>query len=164
MASKSYKRNKKGAGRHVQLPEYLQATEAWATLRPGPRALYIELKRRFNGRNNGRIVLSHRDAAKALNVHRNTVGGWFAELEARGFISMTQGPHLGPSGIGQAALWALQEIPTADGKPAERGFMRWKEMKKPRTKTVQARHKDCDTESEIGHDSGKPVLKIVTRG
>lgn len=38
------------------------------TLKPGPRALYAELKRRYNGSNNGRIFLSHRDAANALHV------------------------------------------------------------------------------------------------
>ncbi|MFC4667776.1 hypothetical protein ACFO5X_04355 [Seohaeicola nanhaiensis] len=122
---KPYKRAKKGAGRHVQLPEWLQASQAWATLPPGPRALYIELKRRFNGRNNGDIFLSHRDAAAALNVHRNTVGPWFRELERRGFIYMTRGPHLGPSGIGQASVWALGEEATQDGRSARRDFMRW---------------------------------------
>ena len=44
MAAKTYRKGKRGAGRHVQLPEYLQATPAWADLKPGPRALYIELK------------------------------------------------------------------------------------------------------------------------
>lgn len=107
MVRKPYKGNKKGAGRHVQLSEWLQKSEAWATLRPGPRALYIEIKRRFNGVNNGRIILSHRDAAKALAVHRNTVGPWFRDLEERGFIRMTQVPHLGPSGVGMTSHWAL---------------------------------------------------------
>ena len=124
--NKPYKRSKKGTGRHVQLPEYLQASEAWRTLKPGPRALYIELKRRYNGRNNGQIVLSHRQAAEALNVNRNTVGAWFAELQERGFIWMAQGPYLGPSGIGQAALWALAEEQTADLKPARKTFMQWR--------------------------------------
>ena len=87
---------------------------AWATLKPGPRALYVEMKRRYNGSNNGRITLSHREAARLLNVHRNTVGPWFAELERRGFIRMTQGPCLGPSGIGQSAHWALDESPASD--------------------------------------------------
>jgi DNA-binding transcriptional MocR family regulator len=123
---KPYKHPKKGTGRHVQLPEYLQASEAWRTMKPGPRALYIELKRRFNGRNNGQIILSHRDAAEALAVHRNTVGAWFEELEARGFIWMAQGPYLGPSGIGQAALWALAEEMTLDMKPARKTFMAWR--------------------------------------
>ena len=76
---------------------------------PGPRALYVELKRRYTGSNNGRIILSHRDAAAALSVHRNTMGPWFDELEEHGFIRMTQAPHLGPSGVGKASVWALDE-------------------------------------------------------
>lgn len=134
---KSYKHQKKGTGRHVQLPEWLQATEAWSTLAPGPRALYVELKRRFNGSNNGQIIFSHREAAAALNVHRNTVGPWFAELEGRGFICMTQAPHLGPSGIGKASVWALGELTTWDGKPASKGFMDWRQIKTPAQKTGQ---------------------------
>ena len=128
---KPYKHHKKGAGRHVQLPEWLQASEAWRSLKPGPRALYVELKRRFNGRNNGQIILSHRDAASALNVHRNTVGPWFTELERRGFIRMTQAPYLGPSGVGLASTWALEEEMTQDLKPARKTFMSWRENKTP---------------------------------
>jgi len=135
--SKSYKHKKRGAGRHVQLPEWVQASEAWATLPPGPRALYIELKRRYNGANNGEIILSHRDAAAALNVHRNTVGPWFKELEERGFIDMTQAHHLGPSGIGKASVWALGELPTRDGKPAEKRFMAWRQKRSPAQKAGQ---------------------------
>ena len=126
MARRSYK---KGAGRHVQLPEYLMATEAWHSLKPGPRALYVELKRRFYGNNNGRIILSHREAAQLLNVHRNTVGAWFEALEERGFISMTRAPHLGPSGIGQSAHWSLLELEPAGTRP-EHCFRNWRANKK----------------------------------
>jgi hypothetical protein len=74
-------------GKHwVQLPEWLLSSAAWRSLKPGPRALYVELKRRYKGSNNGNIRLSHRDAATLLGVHRNTVGAWFAELEDKGFI------------------------------------------------------------------------------
>ena len=93
---------------------------------PGPRALYVELKRRYNGHNNGEIYLSHRDASKACSVHRNTVGSWFKTLEERGFIKMTKGAHLGPSGIGTAATWALTEYPTQDGRKATFDFKKWK--------------------------------------
>ena len=55
MARKSYKPQKKGTGRHVQLAEWVMVLEAWATMPTGPRALYIELRRRFNGGNNGRF-------------------------------------------------------------------------------------------------------------
>lgn len=126
MPRNRYKKHKTGVGRFVQLPEWVQASEAWATLPPGPRALYIELKRRFNGKNNGEIFLSHRDAATALAVHRNTVGPWFRMLEERGFIFMTRAPHLGPSGIGQASVWGLAEEATPDGRPARKTFMKFK--------------------------------------
>lgn len=161
--SKRYKWQKKGAGRHVQLPEWMQASPAWATLKPGPRALYVELKRRYNGSNNGAIFLSHRDAAQALNVHRNTVGPWFRELMERGFITMTQGPHLGPSGIGMASIWALDELPTPDGNPAKKRFMSWRQTKKPRTKTVHPRHKRQDENASKQVLPGGAVLKIVPR-
>ncbi|WP_425093824.1 hypothetical protein [Tropicimonas sp. S265A] len=162
MAGRSYRKGKRGAGRHVQLPEYLQATEAWETLKPGPRALYIELKRRYNGRNNGQIFLSHRDAAKAINVNRNTVGGYFAELQQRGFISMTRAPYLGPEGVGRASLWALQELATHDSKPAEHGFKKWRKNKKPRTKSMRSRPDNQDTDTEWDDGKRAPVLKIVT--
>lgn len=126
MIKKAYKRQKKGTGRFVQLPEWVQASEAWATLPPGPRALYVELKRRFNGANNGSIYFSHRDAAAALNVHRNTVGPYFDILTERGFIFLTQKPHLGPSGIGRASVWGLAEEAMPDGQPARKTFMKFR--------------------------------------
>lgn len=161
--AKSYKRHKRGeAGRHVQIPEWLQASEAWATMRPGPRALYVELKRRFNGSNNGVIYLSHRDAARALNVSRNTVGPMFRELEKRGFIRLTVAPHLGPSGIGQASVWALEELATQDGKLAGKAFMRWSEKQNPRTKIVPPRHKKQDVKGATEAENPQAVTKSVT--
>lgn len=162
MAGKSYKGSKKGVGRFVQLPEWLQASEAWASLKPGPRALYIELKRRYNGGNNGRIILSHRDAAKALGVHRNTVGPWFEKLEERGFIRMTRAPHLGPSGVGQTSHWALEELPTDDMKTAPKRFMSWRQKQKPRTENRPPRHKAVTDVGVKRSNSTSPVLKIVT--
>ena len=163
MAAKAYKNHKRGTGRHVQLPEWLQASEAWATLKPGPRALYVELKRRFNGSNNGRIILSQREAAKALNVNRNTVGAWFQELEDRGFIRMMQGPHLGPSGIGKAPMWALDELVTADMKPSPKAFMSWQQKQNPRPKNRPPRPSEWDSDRLPTTDSGAGVPKNGTR-
>lgn len=144
MTRKPYKRAKRGGGRHVHLSEWLQSSEAWATMKPGPRALYVELRRRFNGANNGDIFLSHREAALALNVNRNTATAYFAELEERGFIRMTVGPHLGPSGIGVASKWALEDEATKDCKPAGKAFMRWKPPEKPRQKNRTPRPEKQD--------------------
>lgn len=162
VSGKSYKCVKKGTGRFVQLPEWVQASEAWATMPPGPRALYIELKRRFTGANNGEIHLSHREAAKALNCSRNTVGPWLRELEKRGFIALTVAPHLGPAGIGKASKWRLEELATPDGKPATKSFMRWTEKQNPRTKNRTPRHKKQDTRPENTAQQAGTVINFVT--
>lgn len=123
--AKGYKHHKKGAGRFVQLPEWLQCSEAWGSMKPGPRALYIELKRRFKGSNNGQIFLSQREAAKALNVGRDTVAGYFTVLVERGFIVVTRGHCLGPKGIGQSATYALTEEALGSAA-ATKDFRQWR--------------------------------------
>lgn len=135
MARKSYNPQKKGTGRHVQLAEWVMASEAWATMPIGPRALYIELRRRFNGGNNGHIFLSHRDAANALNMGRDTVSRYFKDLIERGFIVVTKGHSLGPEGIGQSTHYRLTEE-AYESKPATKDFMKWRQSKKqkPRRK------------------------------
>jgi DNA-binding transcriptional MocR family regulator len=161
--AKPYKQHKRGgAGRHVQLPEWLQASEAWQSLKPSPRALYVELKRRYNGGNNGAIFMSHRDAATALNVSRNTVGPWFRELEDKGFIRLTQAPHLGPSGIGQASMWALTELPTKGSKSPTKDFMSWRKIQHPRKNTGTARPKIRDSNRQFEPDSQVYVPRTGT--
>ena len=147
--AKPYRHGKKRGGRFVSLPEWLMASAAWQDLKPGPRALYVELKRRFNGGNNGEIFLSHRDAARALNMGREAVAGYFRALKAHGFIVETRGHSLGPSGIGQSATYALTEE-ALPGKPATKDFLRWRKQK-PRRKT---RHSLAGKSGQTGPKTG----------
>jgi len=125
----SRRKFKRGSGpKFVQIEHWVMDCDAWQTMKPGPRALYVELKRRFNGSNNGDVFLSHRDAAKAMGVNKGTVGKYFAELRERGFIAVTQGHCLGSSGQGQADLYALTELPIATA-PATKDFRAWKKQK-----------------------------------
>lgn len=137
--AKHYKRHKRSqTAKFVMIERWVQNTEAWRALKPGPRALYIELKSFFNGRNNGDLFLSHRDAAKALNVSKNTIGGYYSELVEKGFIKSTQLAHLGSEGKGEAAHWALTELPLY-GRDATKDFARWTPgQTKPRPKNGDA--------------------------
>jgi len=168
------RRQKRGkgasSGPFVMLAAWLMDTPAWRTLPVGPRALYVELRRRFKGSNNGKVTLSHREAAQALAVHRNTVGPWFKELERRGFITQTLGYHLGPSGVGETTLWALDEE-ALDGMPPAKKFTRWApdEIGKPRTENRTPRHKKQDSIGKSAPETGRggsvsqgSVLKTVT--
>jgi DNA-binding transcriptional MocR family regulator len=95
----------------VKLDEELLASDAWAFLKPGPRVLYVELKRKFTGSNNGSIFMSQRDAAIALNVTKDTVTGYFKALEKVGLIQVTNEGKIGPSGIGTSPTWQIMELP-----------------------------------------------------
>lgn len=127
--ARRYKYGKRGSVRFTLLEEWFQTSPAWASLKPGPRALYVELRRRFNGYNNGRLYLSNREAAKALNINKGTAGNYFAKLRELGFIAVTKGHHLGPDGVGQSDHYRLTELP-CDSKPATKDFMKWKSVEK----------------------------------
>lgn len=113
------------SGQHVQLLEWFQEQAAWATMKPGPRALYIELKRRYRGGPKAEVKLSQRDAAKALNTDRGAVANYFKTLIERGFIALTLGHHLGAFGKGVPATFRLTELPH-EGAVATKDFTKWK--------------------------------------
>ena len=120
-----YKQHKKGTPQFVMLYNWMIDSEAWLDLKAQPRALYLLIKRRFNGNNNGEIYLSHRDAAQLLNMHRNSIGRYFDILIEHGFLKQTSRPHLGPSGVGQSSKWELTEL-SVNQRPATKEFMRWR--------------------------------------
>ena len=122
---RKYKDYKRGKPKFVLIYHSLMDTAVWKTLKPAHRALYLEIKRQYNGHNNGKILLSYRDAAKRLNVSYNTVGGWFKALEKHGFILCMQKHYLGPSGVGQTSHWRLTEY-DCDGQKATNDYQRWK--------------------------------------
>lgn len=94
---------------------------AWRTL-SGPAAkLWVELRSRFNGGNNGRLRVSLEEAASLLRVGKATAARAFGELEQRGFLAMTKrGQWYGR----QATEWAMTTLPR-DGVPATNAWKRW---------------------------------------
>ena len=122
---KPYKQRKRGSPKFVMISHSMADTAAWRKLKPAPRALYLEIKRRYNGYNNGSVLLSHRDAAKSLNSNYNSVGSWFRKLEKHGFIVCMQKHHLGPSGVGQTSHWRLTEY-DCYGHKATHDYLAWK--------------------------------------
>jgi len=81
----------------------------------------------------------------------------------RGFIRMTQAPHLGPSGVGQTSHWALEELPCDDLKSAPKRFMAWRQKQKPRTEIRTPCHKSVAENGGTAAQDNITVLKTVTR-
>ena len=77
-------------GSFVALPKYLLDSLAWRTLKPVPRAAFVELVGLYNGVNNGWLAMSARTLATAINVSRATAARALMELTERGFIEQTR--------------------------------------------------------------------------
>jgi hypothetical protein len=111
----------------IQLSQWMYDSPAFRSLRPGPRAVILALLRRYNGNNNGSIALSVRDAAFDCGVRdKDTVAGYFDELERKGFIvAARRGAfHLKDPTASRATEWRLTWL-DAPGIKAMKEFMQW---------------------------------------
>jgi hypothetical protein len=73
-------------GRFVALPYAWLEHDAWKDMSVHARVLFVELRRRFNGVNNGEISMSHREAAALLHCSKNSPKRYFNELVSHGFV------------------------------------------------------------------------------
>lgn len=100
-------------------------TEAWATLKPGPRSLLIELYALYNSLNNGELFLSELEAARRCNVTKQTARGYFGELRNRGFIKLNKKGGFNVKNR-LASTWILTEF-QYNGELPTKDFMYWSE-------------------------------------
>jgi hypothetical protein len=70
----------------VQLFKYMLRSPAWLALSATAQAAYVRLALRYDGCNNGMLVLSVRTLARELHVSRATAARALIELEDAGFI------------------------------------------------------------------------------
>jgi hypothetical protein len=131
---------------------------AWLALSHGARSLYIALRRRYstNFKNNGKIYLATRDAAKELGSGLEEIGNWYRELQHYGFIVMTTGGCLGVEGVGKAPHWRLTEVGHMKELPTK-DFLRWDGTKFRRRTPL--RKQNPDTESRISSDTESRISK-----
>ena len=116
----------RGKERYVWLRFWLLDSPAWKSLPVGARALYVEIARRYNGSNNGRIPYSVREAVQALGVSKGQAKYLFDMLLDRGFIICTRRGAFSLKTVKDASEWLLTEY-ASDHPPAyaTKGFMHW---------------------------------------
>ena len=79
---------------------------------------------RFNGRNNGEIAFSVRQAARQIHTAKDTASKAFRELVAKGFIKINK-PGSFDWKLRHATTWILTEHPLGDDLPTK-DFMKWR--------------------------------------
>jgi hypothetical protein len=122
-------RNSKRRGhteRYVWLRFWLMDSPAWQSLPCNARALYVELAKRYNGNNNGRISYGVREARK-LHIGKTAAGQALRFLQDRGFIVCTKKGAFSLKAVKDASEWRLTEyasdFPAAH---ATKEFMSWR--------------------------------------
>ena len=87
-------RKKKGTavmkGGFFTMPHHIWDSDAMRDCDPSSRVIFMEILRRFNGYNNGKISLSVREAADKANVSIGTANKKIRKLVEVGLIKITR--------------------------------------------------------------------------
>lgn len=121
-------------GQYLSASYNLIQSLAWRHLGGAAVRVYLELRSRYNGANNGDLSLSHDEAARLLRMSKSTVGRAYEQLEDHGFIRMVmQGQWYGRL----ATTWRITDLP-CDGNLATRDWQHWRPARKTEIGTVAA--------------------------
>jgi hypothetical protein len=126
LSKADHKGNSKKDAPHLRLYDWLTESKAWTDLSTDARALYILLKQKYRGINNGRIVLSVRQACENLQIGKTTAAKAFEELEAHGFIEIVIRGSFNSRKDRRATEWRLTEHSCdVSGELPSKRFMSW---------------------------------------
>ena len=75
---------------YAKLPYRLIQSETWRSLSGPAVKLWLELRSRYNGGNNGEVMLSMDQAKKLLSISKSTASDAYVELTLKGFLAMTK--------------------------------------------------------------------------
>ena len=139
----AYRKLRKKKGRrdgsseqYMNLPYAWVRADAWRSLGGAALKVFVELRGRFNGGNNGKLFLAYQEASDLLGLGRATIKRAFDELETKGFLVKTQqGQWYGR----RATLWRITML-ACDGTPATHDWKNWRQEKKQ--KAVLARNRE----------------------
>ncbi len=154
MSARKKKAKKPNSAGRNDTEQYFTISYVWANS-PAFRSLsgaalkvFIELRTRYNGRNNGRITLSWDEAARLLHLSKTTIGRALEELKEKGFIVMTKrGQWYGR----MATEWAITDRPL-NGHLATNAWKHWRPPPKAKKQSF-----GTDTD-HISHATGTTVV------
>jgi hypothetical protein len=111
----------KGEGQYVPLPYAMLHSPAWRSLSGQAVKVFLELRTRFHGANNGRLILSLEEASRLLRLGKATVQRALDELQEKGFVIRTRkGQWYGRL----ASTWAVVDRPI-EGMGSTQGWKTW---------------------------------------
>ena len=132
----SSKRNRTSKGFLTWVPMYRweMDLDAYRFMSVYGRSLLMEVRRKFNGSNNGEIAMSAREAASLLCCDKDTAHKYLRELEEKGWIREAQKGSFDRKTdekgrkFRAATTWRLTSEPIGLGTvtPATKEYMKWR--------------------------------------
>lgn len=108
-------------GQYMTLSYDIVQSPAFRCLSGAALKVWFELRSRFNGSNNSKLILSYEEAARLLKLGKATVARAFSELQEKGFIVL----HRKGQWYGRLANeWSTTDRPV-NGTPATNAWKRW---------------------------------------
>lgn len=114
--------------KHIRLERYVYESEAWDSMGFAAQILWLALTYRHNGKNNGRIFLSYREARKKMKCGNSTIRRAFEELEDRRFIRVMKKGGFSQKHAtegARASEYKLTHLVSDVNDPDYRAFRRW---------------------------------------
>jgi hypothetical protein len=150
----------KGGPPFVQLRHYLVDSEAWNTLTPAERSVYVAMRRLYNGSNNGQIGLGARRAAILAGISKNTACKCFAALIEKGFVECVTPGGFNTNDRRQTEWRLTDERCDVTGAAPSKAFMRWRSDDPSQCKTT---YQTRDTQVPIRGQFGPKTPGSVPR-
>lgn len=110
-----------GEGQYVPLPYTMIRSSAFRSLSGGALKVFLEIRTRYNGSNNGKLSLSSQQAADLLGMSKSTVSRAFQELQEKGFLKL----RVKGQWYGRKASEFITTDRSVDGNPPTRDWQRW---------------------------------------
>ena len=120
----------KGEGQYAKAAYSMLQSDAYRLLSGTALKVYWELRTRYHGSNNGRLRLSHQEAADLLGMSKSTVGRALVELELKGFVIKTR------QGLFHKHMCSEYRVTElgSDGAPPSNNWRNWRRPKPCRKK------------------------------
>ncbi|WAJ30965.1 hypothetical protein [Antarcticirhabdus aurantiaca] len=122
--------------KHIRLYDWMLSSPAYRSLSVYARCLYTEIRRRYNGSNNGAISMAFREAMELVGCSNRPLLAAFAELQEKGFVRAVQKGAFDwktrADGKSRATTWLITEFKADHPTPsitAAKDFMRWSAIK-----------------------------------
>ena len=111
----------------VALYQWEMDCQAYRHLSVYGRALLMEFRKVYNGHNNGKIVMSVRQAAKLINCNKNTAAKTIKELEGKGWIRQSTKGSFSQKTDKTASTWRITNQPISMGvdTPETKEYASW---------------------------------------